>query len=118
MHGTLFGWPLSVRFTPAGHDFHYGDGAMRTSSTSGATWADLGQAQFTPTDTSHVYRERGTYTVRMDTRYSAELNLGYGWVPLQGEVTSRGAGQEIRIFEARTALVAHTCEQTPTAPGC
>ena len=117
-HGMLFGRPMSVRFTPAGHTFHYGDGETRRASTGGRTWSALGVPQFTPTDTSHVYRERGTYVTRVDTRYTAELNLGYGWVHLSGELTSRGAEQSIRIYEARTALVAHTCDVNPAAAGC
>lgn len=115
---TLFGFPVSVRFTPAAYDFSFGDGTTTTTTSGGATWADLDQAQFTPTDTSHTYGERGTYTAQADVRYTAEVDFGIGWFPISGEVTSPGAPQEIRIFEAHTALVAHTCEQAPSSPGC
>lgn len=116
--GELFGFPLAVRFTPSAFDFAFGDGSTATTTTSGETWEALGQAQFTPTDTSHTYAERGTYTAQVDVRYTAEIDLGVGWFPIAGEVTSAGAPQEIRIFEAHTALVAHTCEQAPSSPGC
>ncbi|MGP6178090.1 hypothetical protein ACTU6U_12435 [Microbacterium sp. A196] len=116
--GELFGFPLSVRFTPAAYDFIYGDGATSTSSTGGATWADLAQVQFTPTDTSHAYRERGTYIAQVNVRYSAEVDFGTGWFPVTGQVTANGAPQEIRIFEAHTALVAFTCAEAPHSPGC
>ncbi len=116
--GELFGFPITVRFTPAGYDFVYGDGAADTTASGGTTWADLGQAQFTPTDTSHTYSERGTYTAHVDVRYTAEVDFGVGWFPITGEVTSSGPPQEIRIFEAHTALVAHTCAQAPSSPGC
>lgn len=116
--GELFGYPVSVRFTPVGFDFDYGDGGTTTTSTGGQSWAALSQAQFTPTETSHVYAERGEYTATVDVRYTAEIDLGIGWFPIDGELTSDGQGQQVRIFEAHTALVAHTCEQAPSSPGC
>lgn len=116
--GELFGFPLSVRFTPAAYDFSYGDGSKDSFSSGGETWASLAQAQFTPTDTSHTYSERGTYDARVDVRYTAEIDFGVGWFPIAGQVTSTGSPQEVRIFEAHTALVAHTCAQAPSSPGC
>ncbi|SJN29114.1 hypothetical protein FM104_06365 [Microbacterium esteraromaticum] len=116
--GTLFGSPLEVRFTPATYTFHYGDGESTASDTGGRTWDDLHQAQFTPTDTSHTYAERGTYDARVDIAYTAEINLGPGWYPVTGQLDIPGAAQSIRIYEAHTALVAHTCTEQPTAPGC
>ncbi len=116
--GTLFGQPLSVRFTPVGYDFTYGDGTTATLTTPGRTWEELGQAQFTPTPTSHVYADRGTYAADVDVRYTAEIDFGTGWYPIDGELTTDGPVQQIRIFEAHTALVAYTCTEKPTAPGC
>jgi hypothetical protein len=116
--GELLGFPLSVRFTPAAYDFVYGDGTISTSSTGGSPWADLAQAQFTPTDTSHAYKERGTYTAQVNVRYSAEVDFGTGWFPVTGQVTADGTPQPIRIFEAHTALVAFTCAEAPRSPGC
>lgn len=116
--GTIFGVPISVRFTPSGYDFHYGDGSSASTTSGGQTWAALGQAQFTPTRTSHVYRERGTYPTDVDVRYSAEVDLGDGWFPVAGELTTDGPARNIRIFEAHTALVAYTCAQRPSANGC
>ena len=118
VNDSLFGFPVAVRFTPAGYDFSFGDGTTATTSSGGRSWAELGQAQFTPTPTSHTYTERGTYSARVDVRYTAEVDFGIGWFPISGEVTSPGSAQQIRIFEAHTALVAHTCEQAPYSPGC
>lgn len=118
IEATLLSVPLSVRFTPSAYDFTFGDGATATTSSGGGTWASLGQAQFTPTDTSHAYRERGSYLAQVDVRYTAEVDFGAGWFPITGEVTSTGTPQEVRIFEAHTALVAHTCAQAPGSPGC
>jgi hypothetical protein len=116
--GTLFGLPITVRFTPVGYDYTYGDGASASLSEPGRTWAALGQAQFTATPTSHVYRERGTYRADVDVRYSAEVDLGAGWSPVAGEIRTDGPARDIRVLEARTALVAHTCAENPGAPGC
>lgn len=116
--GTLFGAPIVARFTPVGYDYTFGDGTSATTTTAGQSWEALGQAPFTPTPTSHTYRERGTYNARVDVRYTAEIDLGSGWIPLSGQLTSRGTAVQIRIFEARTALVAYTCEEAPGAPGC
>lgn len=116
--GTLFGAPLRVRFTPAGYDYTYGDGSSATLTEAGQTWAALGQAQFTPTATSHIYRTSGTFLADVDVRYTAEIDLGGGWESVAGQLTTDGQPQEIRIYDARTALVAHTCEEDPAGIGC
>ncbi|GAA3943378.1 hypothetical protein [Microbacterium soli] len=116
--GTLFGYAITARFTPTSFVFHYGDSSTRRTGSAGASWQDLGLAQFTPTDTSHTYAERGTYSAHVDTAYTAEIDLGTGFFPIAGTLTIPGMSQEIRIYEARTALVAHTCTETPSAPGC
>lgn len=116
--GQLFGFPIDVRFTPVSYTFHYGDGESRTAPSPGASWESLGQAQFTPTDTSHTYAERGTYDATVDIAYTAEIDLGVGWFPIEGQLDIPGPTQQIRIFEAHTALVARTCTEQPSAPGC
>lgn len=116
--GELFGFPIQVRFTPVSYVFHYGDGSSASTSDGGVSWESLGQAQFTPTDTSHTYAERGEYDARVDVNYTAELDLGGGWFDVDGQLTTNGPTQSIRIFEAHTALVANTCAERPSAPGC
>lgn len=116
--GQLFGFPIDVRFTPVSYTFHYGDGESRTAPSPGASWESLGQAQFTPTDTSHTYAERGTYDATVDIAYTAEIDLGVGWFPIEGQLDIPGPTQQIRVFEAHTALVARTCTEQPSAPGC
>lgn len=116
--GTLFDRPISVRFTPVRFTFAFGDGASVTSSTGGQPWATLDQAQFTPTPTSHSYRERGTYSAHVTVRYTAEVDIGGGWFSVTGELAVAGPAQQIRVYEAETALVARTCVEQPGAPGC
>nr|WP_201470294.1 hypothetical protein [Microbacterium hydrocarbonoxydans] len=116
--GELFGIPLIVRFSPTTYTYDYGDSSSLTTSATGRTWEELAQAQFTPTPTSHVYRDRGVYITRVDVRYTVEIDLGSGWITVPGELLTTGTPQEIRILEARTALVAHTCTEDPQGTGC
>ncbi len=116
--GSVLGTPVTVRFTPASFTFDYGDGTTATRSTGGASWTDLGQAPFTPTDTSHVYEQRGTYDTTVTVHYTASIDLGTGWIPLDGSLPVSSPTQPVRIYEAHTALVHHTCIEDPGAPGC
>lgn len=116
--GTLLGWDVVVRFTPAAFVFDYGDGTTARTRTGGATWPQLGQAQFTPTPTSHVYRERGTYPVAVTVQYAAAVDFGTGWRPVAGFVASSAGGYDVRVVEVRTALVDRTCVESPQGPGC
>lgn len=117
--GTLFGRPVTVQFAPTAYVFDYGDGATTRSASGGASWEALGQAQFTPTPTSHAYAERGTYEVSVAIEYAAAVDFGTGaWYPVRGVVTATTAGYPVEIFEVRTALVDKTCGENPTGPGC
>ncbi|GAA4352597.1 hypothetical protein GCM10023087_20990 [Microbacterium rhizosphaerae] len=117
--GTLFDYPVAVRFTPAAYEYDYGDGSRSTTSTGGASWDSLRQAQLTSTPTSHVYRERGSYAVTVRVVYDAAVDWGSGrWVAVIGQVRSAPMTTGIQVYEAHTALVAHTCAEAPTAPGC
>lgn len=116
--GTLFGAPVTVRFTPTGYSFVHGDGTTSTTTVGGQTWSALGQTPFTPTATSHIYEDRGTYRARVSVTYAAEVDLGAGWFTVPGELAIDGPDRDVRIFEAHTALVAFTCAETPRAPGC
>lgn len=116
--GTLFDYDVVVRFVPVGFRFDYGDGAVATSSTGGASWSALGQAEFTPTPTSHVYAERGTYRVGVTVLYAASVDFGAGWRPVPGHVEATTSGYRVRIVEVHTALVEKTCIENPRGPGC
>ncbi|WP_231902637.1 hypothetical protein [Microbacterium sp. TNHR37B] len=116
--GELFDLPVRVRFQPQTFLFDYGDGATRQSPTGGRTWNQLGAAQLTPTATSHVYEHRGTYTARVTIRFRADVDFGNGWTRVPGLLDIPAHTTRITILEAHTALVQHTCHETPHAPGC
>jgi hypothetical protein len=116
--GELFDLPVRVRFQPQSFLFDYGDGTTRESPTGGRTWNQLGAAQLTPTPTSHVYDHRGTYTARVTIRFRADVDFGNGWTRVPGLLDIPAHTTRITILEAHTALVQHTCHETPHAPGC
>ena len=117
--GTVLGWDVTVRFTPVAYVFDNGDGTTTRTTTGGRSWESLRQGRFTPTATSHVYRERGTYTVTVTVEYAASVNFGSGtWRPVPGTVRATAPGYDIRVVEVRTALVDSTCTEDPHGPGC
>lgn len=116
--GTLFDFDVVVRFVPTEYVFDYGDGAHRTTPTGGTAWQSLGQADFTPTATSHVYRSRGTYSTSVTVRYRASVDFGAGWLAVPGVVESTTRGYDVRVVEVHTALVDKTCAENPQGPGC
>ncbi|MFT4213489.1 MAG: hypothetical protein QM622_01755 [Microbacterium sp.] len=116
--GELFDLPVTVRFTPESFEFVAGDGTSRQSATGGQTWAQLGLAQFSPTATSHAYEARGTYSAYTIVRYAAQVDFGNGWVDVPGRLEIPTAATSIRVLEARTALVEHTCTENPAGPAC
>ena len=118
LSGTVLGRPAQVRFTPIAYRFDYGDGRSQTTSTPGGRWTSLGQAQFTPTPTSHTYAQRGTYTLTASVDYAASVSFGTDWRDVAGTVTARTDPYSLRILEPRTALVDRTCTENPSGPGC
>ncbi|MFH8252384.1 hypothetical protein ACH3VR_18605 [Microbacterium sp. B2969] len=118
MPGRIFDFDVVVRFVPVAFDFEYGDGSSARTTTGGASWSQLGLAQFTPTATSHVYRGRGTYPVSVTVRYAASVDFGAGWRPVAGFVSATTGGYDVRVVEVQTALVARTCDEAPSGPGC
>lgn len=117
--GTLFTFPVTVTFVPASFRFDFGDGTGLTSASGGTSWASLGQADFTPTSTSHAYAVRGTYNVTVTTLYSASVDFGGGQIrQVPGYVEATTGGYSVRVVEVHTGLVDKTCLENPAGPGC
>lgn len=117
--GILLGFDVLVRFTPARIAIDYGDGTSAQAPPGSATWESLGQAEFTATETSHAYEERGTYAVSARVLYSAVVDfVGYGTVPVDGLVSSASAMTSVRAVTADTGLVDSTCAENPGGAGC
>lgn len=116
--GVLLGYPVTVRFEPTAFVFSYGDGEALRADSGGTSWASSGSAQFTPTATSHVYGDRGTYTAGVTVEYAAWVDFGTGWRPVEGVVSASSGGYDLQVVEVRTALVDKTCAENPQGAGC
>lgn len=117
--GTLFARPVQVRFHPVAYQWVYSDGGTVGSGSPGATWAALGQREFTATPTSHVYRSKGEHTARLDVTYVAEYRFdGSAWRWIDGTLTIQGAPQRVLVGEFDTVLVTGPCTTHPDSPGC
>lgn len=118
LHGTLFDYPVTVQLTPHHYTFTFGDGTSTTTRTPGTTWSAAGNPQFMPTDTSHTYAEPGRYPATITIAYTPVVRIQSTTQTVPGYLTVTSASQTITIYEAHTALVAHTCTENPHAPGC
>jgi len=118
-NGTLLGAPASVRFTPAGYRWTYGDGASSTTGTRGSSWAAAGLPEFSTTATSHVYDEVGTYQPSAEVSWAAEYTLdGTTWVPVEGTLPLPAPPLSGVTTDPSTVLVARDCIRNTSAPGC
>ncbi|GGI45969.1 hypothetical protein BCL57_001471 [Agromyces flavus] len=117
--GTLLGRSAEVRFHPVGYRWTHSDGAAVQASAPGATWEQLGQAEFTATATSHAYAASGEYTVDLTVVYVAEYRFdGSVWRWIDGTLSVPGAPQSVLVGEFDTVLVTGDCHAAPDGPGC
>lgn len=117
--GELLGRSADVRFTPVGWRWDYGDGTTAALSTKGATWAAQGLREFDATPTSHIYRQAGSYTIRLSIVYRAEYRIAGGpFTPIVGTITLPANELHITASGAKTVLVDRDCTVAPRGPGC
>lgn len=117
--GTLLGQPASVRFTPVGWHWTYGDGSSASVGSPGGTWAQLGIREFDATPGSHVYTAKAAYTVTLTIEYAAEYQFaGQPWLPIAGTLMLPSNDLGITTWRVKTVLVAEDCLANPSAPGC
>ncbi|WP_394554558.1 hypothetical protein ACDF64_07675 [Agromyces sp. MMS24-JH15] len=117
--GTLLGRAADVRFTPTHYRWNFSDATTTESDSPGATWATLGQREFTATPTSRTFAERGTFEVTPWVTYRAEYRLAGGpWIPVAGTLEIPGPTRSILVGRIDTVLTNGDCTQYPTAPGC
>lgn len=119
VNGTLLGQPATVRFTPIGWHWNYGDGSAVIRATKGATWAAQGLRDFDRTATSHVYETEGEYTIRLSIDFRAEYRFGStGFIPIAGTINLPANDLHVTVTGAKTVLVDHDCVANPSGPGC
>ncbi|MEO6114998.1 MAG: hypothetical protein ABIP33_01330 [Pseudolysinimonas sp.] len=119
VNGTLLGQPATVRFTPVGWHWNYGDGTAVIRATKGATWAAQGLHDFDRTATSHVYETEREYVIRLTIDFRAEYRVGAsGFTPISGTINLPANDLRVTVTGAKTVLVNHDCVANPAGPGC
>ena len=118
MSGTLLGWDVTVRFVPAGYVFDYGDGSTARSATGGRAGQPRAGAVHPDRHEPCLPRARHVPGERdRAVRGIRRFRIGH-WRPVTGLVTATSGGYDVRVVEARTALVDQTCGENPGGPGC
>ncbi|MBF4638889.1 hypothetical protein [Clavibacter michiganensis] len=117
--GVLLGRPAQVRFVPVSFAWDHGDGTSTTVVGPGASWRELGQQDFTPTDTSHVYESVGDRQVSLTISYSPAYRFdGGGWQQIAGTLPVQVGPVTIRVLQGSTVLVGGACGERNAGPGC
>lgn len=117
--GALLGAQAQVRFTPGRFTWDYGDGSTGTSADGGATWAQLHVPEFSPTSTSHVFQNTGTFSVSATVTYTAEYRFaGQPWQSISGSLQTPAQAFTVVVGDAKTVLVDRDCAANPAGPGC
>ena len=109
----LLGHPMEVEATPSRFTYDFGDGSAPLTTTSpGAPWPHH--------DTSHVYRRLGSRSITLTTTWSGRYRpVGTTvWHAVPGTATTTVTSPPFTVEELRSHLVAGTCDEQPTAPGC
>ncbi len=117
--GVLLGRPAQVRFVPVSFAWDHGDGTSTTVVGPGASWRELGQQDFTATDTSHVYPSVGDRQVSLTIAYSPSYRFdGGGWQQIPGTLPVQVGPVTIRVLQGSTVLVRGACGERDAGPGC
>jgi hypothetical protein len=117
--GTLLGRPAQVRFVPVSFTWDHGDGTAVTVEGPGASWKQLGQQDFTATDTSHVYASVGDRQISLTIAYSPSYRFdGGGWQQIAGTLPVLVGPAVIHVLQGSTVLVGGACGTAHAGPGC
>jgi hypothetical protein len=117
--GTLLGRPAQVRFVPVSFTWDHGDGTVSTTVGPGASWKQLGQQDFTSTDTSHAYSSIGDRKVALTIAYSPSYRFdGGAWQQIPGTLPVVIGPVTIHVVQGSTVLVGGVCGTRNAGPGC
>ena len=116
---VVLGRDVEVRFTPIRYDWSFGDGDTKATSSPGATWDQLGVAEFSNTTTSHRYRTLQSVAPMVTVTYSAAYRwFGQDWISVDGTLSRDASAPIVFVQNADTVLVASLCRSGLNAPGC
>jgi hypothetical protein len=117
--GTLLSRPAQVRFVPVSFTWDHGDGTTTVTAGPGSSWRELGQQDFTSTDTSHVYPTIGDRRVSLTIGYSPSYRFdGGAWQPIPGTLPVQVGPVVIHVLQGSTVLVGGACGTAHAGPGC
>jgi hypothetical protein len=117
--GMLLGRPAQVRFVPVSFTWDRGDGTSATVVGPGASWKQLGQRDFTATDTSHVYGSVGDRRISLTIAYSPSYRFdGGGWQQIPGTLPVLVGPVVLHVLQGSTVLVGGACGMAHAGPGC
>ncbi|MDO5634145.1 MAG: PKD domain-containing protein [Micrococcus sp.] len=113
---AMLGQAVTIRATPIRYFWDYGDGTpTRTTMVPGYELAEFD----VQTPTSHVYKETGTYDVRLSTVYAAQCQVAGGpWQFIPGTITLESEPVVADIWRLETRNVAEDCIENPAGWGC
>ena len=114
--GDLMGLDVRIRWIPMSMTVDFGDGTVATTASAGEAWSDTDW--LTATDTSHVYRDAGDFTVTGQIEYAPIIIVGGSEVPIAGTVTVDTNSVEVSIYWVKTRLTRGDCIEYPSDPGC
>lgn len=109
---TVLGIGVTITATPGTYAWDFGDGATLTTTDPGKPW---------PAATiSHAYTHPGEYRITLATTWQAVYRLdGDPTVrDVPGTATTTSSSAPFTAEERRAHLVAATCADDHTAPGC
>jgi hypothetical protein len=117
--GVLLGRAAQVRFVPVSFTWDHGDGTVSTTVGPGASWKQLGQQDFTSTDTSHAYSSIGDRKVALTIAYSPSYRFdGGAWQQIPGTLPVQVGPVMIHVLQGSTVLVRGACGTRNAGPGC
>ncbi len=109
---TILGTTVVVTATPARYAWDFGDGATLTTTDPGRPWPDA--------TLTHTYPHTGTYRIALTTTWTATYALAGGATvrDVPGTATTTSTTAPLVVQERRSHLVAGTCADPASEPGC
>lgn len=112
---TLLGHDVEIELTPLKYAWSFGDG------TSYGPTANPGRPTGPGQEPSlwHRFATPGGRSVTVTTTYSARYQVaGQPWLDVAGTANATSAPLNLTVWTTKRFLVADTCEENPTSPGC
>lgn len=109
---TILGTTVVVTATPTRYAWDFGDGATLTTTDPGRPWPDG--------TLTHAYPHVGAYRITLTTTWTATYTLAGGPAArdVPGTATTTSTTAPLVVQERRSRLVAGSCADGASGPGC